>query len=1100
MYKLNEYKSWWDIRNISAIVLSAILILQGLTFALPALFNNRVDAATSYSNDFEVDTSGWTDYLGSTITQVASGTNGIVSNSGANHALLGEGDVVASGTYAGKRMGPYNQLGGYESVFPFGGYTVSQSVYIDTTLADGVSDLRFDLSSAVNNTAGSHRRDFIAHAGTNPSVAGEWCVNATNNAPGHPCGSGNVALTTTGWYDFIFEFNNVSGQLSVDISVVDQSSNVIGSWNRTDASDLIGATVGGHRYLWFVTNDFDGLAVDDTILNGLPPRAETEVDIYGDTAADENYPGWLFNRDPNNTTPIEFTTDEAVIGNGSLYVEPLSSTPAKKFIGEFFAFQDISELESFSYDFMVGPGGDEVSDANEFYLNVYANYDGTAYNKYYDCKYDVVLTTSSGWTTVVFDPTQSYPVTKATQTWNTPHPASCPSVPADMGAGATIRMFAINMGDTNATDAGLDGYFDNVVLKNISDVTTYDFEPDVSKPVVGFINPSVDDQAFSGDASISFEATDNNLLNAVTVNIKDENNSAHLGSCGTISGLNTDSYVLDCTIDTTSFTDGYYYLRAGATDVSGNNKTISRRVIFDNTKPNTQITFPVNNSAHKGTFTIEGTASDATSDIDRVDYTVTQINALGGSYVSSVDSGTANYGSGSFDFEVNGLTDGFYRLKVQAFDNAGNWKYHYVDVQVDNTRPGLSFITPNDGEFVSGDTEAKVLADSLGGSGIKTVAINLYNETNTNPLIKSCGSNSSVGGLSTYEFSCTLDTTLHADGTYTLRAGTTDMAGNNKTISRQFAIDNTKPIAEITSPTDNSLLSSPDITVEGLVSDATSGIDRIEYRVNEITALGGVYVANIADGTAVYNSVSETFTYEVYGLEDGFYRLRIQAFDNAGNWKYHYVDVEVDTTAPLPFTISTVASNPDTFRTISGTTEPGTTVYVEVNSDSKFGDAFVDLLGNWSIDFSGFAVGIHNVTATATDSAGNVAVETTTFEVTDSGTVAGVSTDSGSNPSSEAEKDEPIGGQQNEGNSVIVATSFSGTSQNVAVASENEEPEEIESEPQVAQAVDENTSESAVADEDEKSDSSNWWLWVLVLLIVAVIAYSLYRNSQNSEA
>ena len=40
-------------------------------------------------------------------------------------------------------------------------------------------------------------------------------------------------------------------------------------------------------------------------------------------------------------------------------------------------------------------------------------------------------------------------------------------------------MFAINLGDQTLNDAGLDGYFDNVVTDLTSGVTIYDF--DVSK-------------------------------------------------------------------------------------------------------------------------------------------------------------------------------------------------------------------------------------------------------------------------------------------------------------------------------------------------------------------------------------------------------------------------------------------------------------------------------------------------------------------------------------------------------------------------------------------------------------------------------------------
>src|SRR5690606_15126175 len=139
--------------------------------------------------------------------------------------------------------------------------------------------------------------------------------------------------------------------------------------------------------------------------------------------------GWLFNRDLNNATPIEFNDDTNSIGEGALYVLPISSTEGpRKFIGEYFAMTPIADINSFSYDFNIGDEG-ENSDKNQFYLNVYANFGDSAGNKYYDCKYDIVPTTgsTSGFTTVTFDPTENYSVQ---QSGTSIH--ACPASPADM--------------------------------------------------------------------------------------------------------------------------------------------------------------------------------------------------------------------------------------------------------------------------------------------------------------------------------------------------------------------------------------------------------------------------------------------------------------------------------------------------------------------------------------------------------------------------------------------------------------------------------------------------------------------------------------------
>ncbi|QQS22570.1 hypothetical protein IPM19_02970 [bacterium] len=210
-----------------------------------------------------------------------------------------------------------------------------------------------------------------------------------------------------------------------------------------------------------------------------PAIPSNTIIITGDTAAGENQPGWMFNRDTSTDTPFAFNTNAASIGSGSLNVLPIGATPADKMVAENFINKLIVDINSISYDFKIGSGGDNT-DEEQFYMNVYANFGSSSPTKFYDCRYNVVPTFGStgSFTTVTFDPTQSYPVT--TRAGGDPSPHTCPSVPADMNnfsSGSNIRMFALNVGDTSASDAGLDGYLDKVVVSTASLITTYDFEP-----------------------------------------------------------------------------------------------------------------------------------------------------------------------------------------------------------------------------------------------------------------------------------------------------------------------------------------------------------------------------------------------------------------------------------------------------------------------------------------------------------------------------------------------------------------------------------------------------------------------------------------------
>lgn len=344
--------------------------------------------------------------------------------------------------------------------------------------------------------------------------------------------------------------------------------------------------------------------------------------------------------------------------------------------------------------------------------------------------------------------------------------------------------------------------------------------PDIERPTVNFVNPSGEGQAFSGNAAIVFAGTDNDLLDTMTVNIKDENNSANLGSCGTVNSLNVPSHTLNCTIDTTNFLDGTYYLRAGATDLSGNSKTISRSVVFDNTKPSAAITLPGNGAVLPSAFTVKGIASDATSGIDHVLYTVTKITELGvdGTYVESVANGTAN-GTTNFDFGVSDLTTGFYRLKVQAFDGAGNWRYKHVDVEVDTTAPDVKITSPFDGSVLSGSVDIKgtVTDDNPHHYWLQVkkdgVALNIKDVTGTRSMPES--------------FSNERLTTLTEDGAYEVTLAARDSAGGESNtgnrsgnVTVKFTIDTKSPTAAFSfSNSNGNALTKDDVTVTMTASE-----------------------------------------------------------------------------------------------------------------------------------------------------------------------------------------------------------------------------------------------------------------------------------------
>ena len=231
--------------------------------ALAAAIATPACASSLYSQGFETDVSGWI-----TPTRVASGTDGVTSASGSYHAETAQnaGDFT--------RWGGYNSSTG-GSPGAFQPYTTSLDIYLNVG-AGAANDTRFDYTNAINDPAGNFLRDFVFNVGfydsadnTGPGAGtNRFIISASNNAfransyPKNP-GRNPISIGTTGWYTFEESFFDNGGTLGVTLSILDSAHASVASWLL--GGDLI-AGVGGNRYGWFASNEFNFLAIDNASL------------------------------------------------------------------------------------------------------------------------------------------------------------------------------------------------------------------------------------------------------------------------------------------------------------------------------------------------------------------------------------------------------------------------------------------------------------------------------------------------------------------------------------------------------------------------------------------------------------------------------------------------------------------------------------------------------------------------------------------------------------------------------------------------------------------------------------------------------------------
>ncbi|EDE9867540.1 BapA prefix-like domain-containing protein [Salmonella enterica] len=420
---------------------------------------------------------------------------------------------------------------------------------------------------------------------------------------------------------------------------------------------------------------------------------------------------------------------------------------------------------------------------------------------------------------------------------------------------------------------------------------------------------------------------------------------------------------------TSALPDGVYTLTAIAADAAGNSSGVSNSFTF--TVDTVPLQPPVVNEILDDVAPVTGPLTDGAFTNDR---TLT-INGSGenGSTVTIYDNGvaigTALVTDGVWTFNTPELSEASHALTFSATDDAGNTtaQTQPITITVDITAPPAPTVqtVDDDGTRVAG------IADPYA-----TVEIHHIDGT----LVGSAVANG------TGEFVVTLSPAQTDGGTLTAIA--IDPAGNTSAVSAPWTIvvDITPPaIPVLTSVVDDQPGITGNLVSGQLTNDATPTLNGR----GEAGATINVYLdGNPASiGTTTVNSDGTwSFTPQT-PLANGSHTFTLSATDPAGNSSAvssGFV-LTIDATPPAAPVIASVADNTapvtgivpnggstnETRPTLSGTGEAGTTISI-YNGSALVGTAQVQANGSWSFTPStSLGAGVWNLTATATDAAGN---------------------------------------------------------------------------------------------------------------------------------
>ncbi len=421
-----------------------------------------------------------------------------------------------------------------------------------------------------------------------------------------------------------------------------------------------------------------------------------------------------------------------------------------------------------------------------------------------------------------------------------------------------------------------------------------------------------------------------------------------------------------------ALTDGTYTLSASASDLAGNPATNTRAVVVDTTASIAITAIAtddrVNTTEHGAQVTLSGT----TVGVESGNVVTVTVNDL--TYTASVASNTWSVTMPSS--AVAGMLDGGYNVHATVSDNAGNPAAANRMFTVDtNASIAIGVVSTDDLLNVVDHTLVLPIAGTAAGiEDGRTVLVSLHGHTYSTTV--------SAGAWAVAVPSS--DVATLTDGDFTISASATDAAGNAASATHLVHVDSTASISLNAIVGDN-VINAVDHTGAVTISGATIGVE--DGRTVVVTVAGHTYTASVASSAWSLLVPSG----DVAALSDGPYTVHASVSDLSGNSAVIDGNLMVDATASIA--IATVlgddvvnAADHQSAVRVNGTTsgiEDGRTVTVSLH-----GHSYTATVAGaaWSVtvptsDVATLTDGNYTISASATDSTGNVASATHALHV-----------------------------------------------------------------------------------------------------------------------
>lgn len=398
--------------------------------------------------------------------------------------------------------------------------------------------------------------------------------------------------------------------------------------------------------------------------------------------------------------------------------------------------------------------------------------------------------------------------------------------------------------DYNGSDADSNGIGDTPYqINGSSDIyplmNEYDIYPPVTQANVMLINGSIgNDDWYIGNVSLTFNIIDDNPNN-------------------TFYCINNGSWIVY--EDPISFTeDGIYFVEFYSVDLNHDYEAVKNITIkIDKTMPEINYTiFPPQPDGKNGWYntSVEISLSAYDDFLDALYY--------------KIDNGTWQPYEG---YPI--LPDGIHTIFFKAVDKAGNDAIDTITLKIDREPPSISIEQPN-GSFVKGLYEIKYNASDEVDENLSR-NISIYYSYDNGSHWETIASN--LNNTGSYLWNTHL---FNDSANAIIKMVAIDDAGNvGEAYSNKFILDNNPPRINITSPKEGETFGDNE-TIE----ITWEAYDTVDEDLN-----GDIYIFYYFDGEWYYvpngngtNNDGE-LAFSTSGLDDGEYKIKIMAVDDAGN-------------------------------------------------------------------------------------------------------------------------------------------------------------------------------------------------------------------------